>query len=84
MGGKERRLFIDTKAFTVINQIYLQFVQMFDLQQNIQKPISQEAKTRKQVYPRYHCSTQDRMQVEPQVLKRHPTSSSNEHDSMMS
>lgn len=30
-GGRKRPL-IDTKAFTVINQIYLQFIQMFDLQ----------------------------------------------------
>lgn len=47
--GERKRQFIDTKAFTVINQIYLQFIQMFVLQQKNTNPappppISQEAK----------------------------------------
>lgn len=34
--GKGKSL-IGTKAFTVINQIYLQFIQMFNLQQKYKK-----------------------------------------------
>ena len=42
-GGKP---LIGTKAFTVINQIYIQFIQMFNLQQKYKKKknISQDAK----------------------------------------
>ena len=36
MEEKEKPL-IGTKAFTVINQIYLQFIQMFNLQQKYKK-----------------------------------------------
>jgi len=43
MEEKEKPL-IGTKAFTVINQIYLQFIQMFNLQQKYKKNISQDAK----------------------------------------
>lgn len=42
---EEGKPLIGTKAFTVINQIYLQFIQMFNLQQKYKKKnISQDAK----------------------------------------
>lgn len=56
--GKGKSL-IGTKAFTVINQIYLQFIQMFNLQQKYKKKHFTRCKTRKQVHWRHHCSTKD-------------------------
>lgn len=47
---------IGTKAFTVINQIYLQFIQMFHLQQKYKRTFH-KMQTRKQVHWRQHCST---------------------------
>jgi uncharacterized protein (UPF0332 family) len=35
--NRKRQPLIGTKAFTVINQIYLQFIQMFNLQQKYKK-----------------------------------------------
>lgn len=46
-----------TKGFTVINQIYLQFIQMLN-QQKYKKKITR-CKIKKQVRWRHHCSTED-------------------------
>lgn len=53
MEEKEKPL-IGTKAFTVINQIYLQFIQMFNLQQKYKKKHFTRCKTGKQVNWRHH------------------------------
>ena len=60
-GGKP---LIGTKAFTVINQIYIQFIQMFNLQQKYKKKKKHftRCKIRKQVHWRHHWSTKDRQE----------------------
>lgn len=82
--GRKKRQFIDTKAFTVINQIYLQFIQMFDLQLKTKKKIQKN-----HIPKRQNLETSLSKIPLPytrqkaggiQGLKHNPTYSSYEHD----